>query len=93
VGIAMGRRGSDVALETAAVALMSEDLRLLPRALALGRKTRRVIRQNVAFSLLVKAAVLGLTVAGWGSLWAAVGADMGASLLVIGNGLRLLRDS
>jgi Cd2+/Zn2+-exporting ATPase len=91
VGIAMGRRGSDVALETAAVALMSEDLRLLPRALALGRSTRRVIRQNVAFSLLVKAAVLGLTIAGGGSLWAAVGADMGASLIVIGNGLRLLR--
>jgi Zn2+/Cd2+-exporting ATPase len=91
VGIAMGRRGSDVALETAAVALMSEDLRLIPQALRLGRAARRVIRQNVALSLLVKGAVLGLTLAGWGSLWAAVGADMGASLLVIGNGLRLLR--
>lgn len=91
VGIAMGRRGSDVALETAAVALMSDDLRLVPQALRLGRATRRVIGQNVALSLLVKGAVLGLTLAGWGSLWAAVGADMGASLLVIGNGLRLLR--
>jgi Cd2+/Zn2+-exporting ATPase len=91
VGIAMGRRGSDVALETAAVALMSDDLRLVPQALRLGRSARRVIRQNVALSLLVKGGVLGLTLAGWGSLWAAVGADMGASLLVIGNGLRLLR--
>jgi Cd2+/Zn2+-exporting ATPase len=91
VGIAMGRRGSDVALETAAVALMAEDLRLIPQALRLGRATRRVIGQNVAFSLVVKGAVLSLTLAGWGSLWAAVGADMGASLLVIGNGLRLLR--
>jgi Cd2+/Zn2+-exporting ATPase len=91
VGIAMGRRGSDVALETAAVALMSDDLRLVPQALRLGRAARNVIRQNVALSLLVKGTVLALTLAGWGSLWAAVGADMGASLLVIGNGLRLLR--
>jgi Zn2+/Cd2+-exporting ATPase len=91
VGIAMGRRSADVALETAAVALMAEDLRLIPQALRLGRAARRVVRQNVALSLLVKGAVLGLTLAGWGSLWAAVGADMGASLLVIGNGLRLLR--
>jgi Cd2+/Zn2+-exporting ATPase len=91
VGIAMGRRGSDVALETAAVALMSDDLRLVPQALRLGRAARRVIAQNVALSLVVKGAVLALTLAGWGSLWAAVGADMGASLLVIGNGLRLLR--
>jgi Cd2+/Zn2+-exporting ATPase len=81
-----------VALETAAVALMSDDLRLIPRAIRLGRATRSVIRQNVAVSLLVKAAVLGLALYGWGSLWAAVAADMGASLLVIGNGLRLLRE-
>jgi Cd2+/Zn2+-exporting ATPase len=91
VGLAMGRRGSDVALETADIALMSEDLRRIPEAIALGRATRRVIRQNIAFSLGVKAAVLALALAGHGSLWAAVGADMGASLLVIGNGLRLLQ--
>ncbi|HEY7509975.1 MAG TPA: heavy metal translocating P-type ATPase [Vicinamibacteria bacterium] len=91
VGLAMGRRGSDVALETADIALMSEDLRRIPEAIALGRAARRVIRQNIVFSLGVKAAVLGLALAGYGSLWAAVGADMGASLLVIGNGLRLLR--
>jgi Zn2+/Cd2+-exporting ATPase len=91
VGIAMGRRGTDVALETADVALMGDDLRRIPAAIRLGRATRRIIRQNIALSLAVKALVLGLALAGYGSLWAAVAADMGASLLVIGNGLRLLR--
>ena len=91
VGLAMGRRGSDVALETADIALMSEDLRRIPEAIELGRATRRVIRENIVLSLGVKTVVLGLALAGHGSLWAAVAADMGASLLVIGNGLRLLR--
>jgi Cd2+/Zn2+-exporting ATPase len=91
VGLAMGRRGTDVALETADIALMSDDLRRIPEAVHLARAARRVIRQNIALSLGVKAAVLGLALAGHGSLWAAVAADMGASLLVIGNGLRLLR--
>jgi Zn2+/Cd2+-exporting ATPase len=91
VGIAMGRRGTDVALETADVVLMQEDLRRIPDTIRLGRRTRGVIRQNIALSLAVKALVLGLALAGLGSLWAAVAADMGASLLVIGNGLRLLR--
>jgi Cd2+/Zn2+-exporting ATPase len=91
VGLAMGRSGSDVALETADVALMSEDLRRIPEAVQLGRAARQVIRQNIVLSLGVKTAVLGLALAGHGSLWAAVAADMGASLLVIGNGLRLLR--
>ena len=90
VGIAMGLRGADAALETAAVALMSDDLRLIPAAIELGRATRRVVRQNVAVSLLVKGAVLALALLGHGSLWAAVAADMGASMLVIANGLRLL---
>ena len=90
VGIALGGRGTDAALETADVALMSDDLRLLPTLVALGRATRRTIAQNIAFSLVVKAAVLGLALAGYGTLWAAVAADMGASMLVIGNGMRLL---
>jgi len=93
VGIAMGRRGTDVALETADVALLSEDLTLVPFALRLGIATRRTIRANVALALAVKAVVLAAGLLGYGSLWAAVGADMGASLLVIGNGLRLLRFS
>ena len=91
VGIAMGGRGADVTLETADVVLMSADLRRLPEAIRLGRRTRRVIRQNVALSLGVKGLVLVLALVGLGTLWSAVAADMGASLLVIGNGLRLLR--
>ena len=91
VGIAMGRKGTDVALETADVALLGDDLRRIPQALRLGRRTRTVVRQNVVVSLGVKAAVLVAALLGHASLWAAVGADVGASLLVIGNGLRLLR--
>jgi Cd2+/Zn2+-exporting ATPase len=91
VGVALGGRGTDAALETADVALMSDDLRLLPALVALGRATRRTIAQNIAFSLVVKAAVLALALAGYGTLWAAIAADMGASMLVIGNGMRLLR--
>jgi Cd2+/Zn2+-exporting ATPase len=92
VGVAMGGRGTDAALETADVALMSDDLTRIPYAVRLGRATRRIIVQNIAVSLAVKGLVLVLAVAGYGSLWSAVGADMGASLLVIGNGLRLLHD-
>jgi len=91
VGIAMGRKGTDVALETADVALLGDDLRRIPQALRLGRRTRAIVRQNVALSLGVKGLVLALALLGHASLWAAVGADVGASLLVIGNGLRLLR--
>jgi Zn2+/Cd2+-exporting ATPase len=91
VGIAMGSRGTDAALETADIVLMNDDLRRVPWAIGLGRATRRIVMQNVAFSLALKGAVLGLALAGEASVWAAVGADMGASLLVIGNGLRLLR--
>ena len=69
---------------------MQPDLRLVPGTIRLGRATARVVRQNVALSIGVKAAVLLMTVAGFGTLWAAVAADMGASLLVIANGLRLL---
>jgi Cd2+/Zn2+-exporting ATPase len=91
VGIAMGGAGSDQALETADIALMGDDLRLLPFLVRLSRQTRRVILQNVGFSLAIKALFLALALAGMATLWMAVFADVGASLLVILNGMRLLR--
>ncbi|HYN22648.1 MAG TPA: heavy metal translocating P-type ATPase [Thermoanaerobaculia bacterium] len=90
LSIAMGAVGSDAAIETADVALMSDDLSRLPWLIRHSRRTLRVIRQNIAFSLAVKAVFVVLTFAGYASLWAAIAADMGASLLVIFNGLRLL---
>jgi Zn2+/Cd2+-exporting ATPase len=91
VGIAMGAAGSDVALETADVALMADDLLRIPYTIRLGRATLRQIKINIAMALGLKAVFLVLAVAGAATLWMAVVADMGASLLVIANGLRLLR--
>ncbi len=91
IGIAMGAAGTDQALETADVALMGDDLTQLPFAIMLGRRAVRVIRQNITVSLAIKALFLVLALPGYATLWMAVGADMGASLLVIFNGLRLLR--
>ncbi len=91
LGIAMGAAGTDAAIETADVALMSDDLGKLPWLIRHSRRTMAVIRQNVAFSLAVKLVFVVLTFAGYSSLWAAIAADTGASLLVIFNGLRLLR--
>jgi len=92
LGIAMGAAGSDAAIETADVALMSDDLAKLPWLIRHSRRTTRVIQQNIAFSLTVKAVFVVLTFVGAATLWSAIAADMGASLLVIFNGLRLLRD-
>ncbi len=90
VGVAMGAIGSDVALETADVALMTDDLERLPEAVRLGRRTRSIITQNIAIALGLKAIFLGLAVAGIATLWMAVFADVGASLIVTTNGMRLL---
>lgn len=90
VGIAMGVAGSDVALETADVALMTDDLSQLPYLMRLGRMTVRVIHQNVAFALVVKAVAIAAVFPGWLTLWLAVLGDMGASVLVTLNGMRLL---
>jgi len=90
MSIAMGAAGSDAAIEVADVALMSDDLAKLPWLIRHSRRTLGVIRQNIVFSLAIKAVFVILTLAGHASLWAAIAADMGASLLVIGNGLRLL---
>jgi Zn2+/Cd2+-exporting ATPase len=92
VGIAMGVAGTDAALETADVALMADELAKIPYVLRLSRATVRNIRVNVGFSLALKAAFLVLALTGGATLWMAVLADMGASLIVIGNALRLLRE-
>ena len=91
VGIAMGVAGSDASLETADVALMADDLAKVPFAIRLGRATLRNVKVNITLALGLKAAFLLLAVTGQATLWMAVVADMGASLLVVGNGLRLLR--
>ncbi|GAB4234129.1 MAG: heavy metal translocating P-type ATPase [Deltaproteobacteria bacterium] len=90
VGLVMGAAGTDVALEAGDVALLGDDLRKLPFAVRLGRRTLRIIRFNVAFALGTKAVFLVLATAGMATLWMGVAADMGASLLVIGNSMRLL---
>jgi Zn2+/Cd2+-exporting ATPase len=91
VGVAMGAAGSHAALETADVALMADDLGKVPFLVRLSRATVRNIKTNIAFSLALKAAFLALAVAGTATLWMAVLADMGASMVVIANGLRLLK--
>lgn len=91
IGFAMGAAGTDTALETADVALMEDDLRRIPLFIALSRKTSAVLKQNITLSIGIKAVFLVLTFANIATLWMAVFADMGASLLVVFNGLRLLR--
>jgi len=94
VGVAMGVAGTDIALESADVVLMSDDLLKLPYLLRLSRKTLRIIRQNIAIALGLKAVFFLLNFAGHASLWMALLADDGATLAVILNGLRVLgRDS
>jgi Cd2+/Zn2+-exporting ATPase len=91
VGVAMGAAGSDAALETADVALMSDELLKLPYALRLARATMRNVKTNVAISLCLKAAFLALAIAGVATLWMAVLADTGATVIVVANALRLIR--
>lgn len=91
IGIAMGAVGSDAAIETADIALMSDELAKVPWLIGHSRRTMVIIRQNIIFSLAVKALFVGLTFAGISSLWGAIAADTGASLLVVANGLRLLK--
>ncbi|MFH0069032.1 heavy metal translocating P-type ATPase [Peribacillus sp. NPDC056705] len=91
VGIAMGGAGTDTALETADIALMGDDLSKLPYTISLSRKTLKIIKQNITFSLVIKILALLLIAPGWLTLWMAVFADMGATLLVTLNSLRLLR--
>lgn len=91
LGIAMGAIGSDAAIETADVALMADDISKLPWLIRHSKRTLAIIQQNIWFSLGVKALFLALTLVGIASLWGAIAADVGASLLVVVNALRLLR--
>ncbi len=91
LGIAMGGAGNDVALETADVVLMSDDLALLPFLVRLSRRTMGMVRQNIAFALALKAVAVAAAVDGWLTLWLAILADMGATVLVTLNAARLLR--
>ncbi len=90
IGFAMGAAGTDTALETADVALMDDDLRKLPDFIRLSHQTARILTQNITLALGIKVVFFGLALAGKATLWMAVFADMGASLLVVFNGLRLL---
>ena len=83
--------GTDAAIETADVALMDDDLRKVAAFVRLSRATHAVLVQNIVFALALKAVFLVLTLMGLGTMWMAVFADAGASLIVVGNGLRLLR--
>ena len=91
IGFAMGAAGTDTAIETADVALMDDNLRKIPTFVRLSRATAQVLMQNMVLALGSKAVFLVLTCTGQATMWMAVFADMGASLLVVGNGLRLLR--
>jgi Cd2+/Zn2+-exporting ATPase len=91
LGIAMGAIGSDAAIETADIALMTDDVSKLPWLVRHSRRALAIIRQNIVFSLGVKAVFVALTFAGMASLWGAIAADVGASILVVFNALRLLR--
>lgn len=93
VGFVMGAAGSDTAIETADVALMDDDLEKLPAFIELSRATRRILVQNIAAALGIKAVFFALALGGVATLWMAVFADVGASLLVVFNGLRLLRQA
>jgi Zn2+/Cd2+-exporting ATPase len=91
IGIAMGGAGTDVALETADIALMGDDLTKIAETIKLSKKTLRIIKENITFALGLKLIALLLVVPGWLTLWIAIFADIGATLLVVLNSLRLLK--
>jgi Cd2+/Zn2+-exporting ATPase len=93
IGVAMGAAGTDIAMEAADVVVMNDDLRRIAETVRLSRRTHAVLWQNIALALGIKAVFLVLALFDNASMWMAVFADMGASLLVVFNGLRLLRSA
>lgn len=91
IGVAMGAAGTDTAMEAADVVVMNDDLRRIPETIRLSRRVHSVLWQNITLALGIKAVFMALAIAGSATMWMAVFADMGASLLVVTNGLRLLR--
>ncbi|MDR1971641.1 MAG: HAD hydrolase family protein, partial [Treponema sp.] len=90
VGVAMGGLGSDAAIEAADAVIMSDEPSRLAEAIGISRKTMRIVKQNITFSLAVKAVILVLGVVGAASMWLAVFADVGVTVLAVSNALRLL---
>ncbi|MBO1002259.1 heavy metal translocating P-type ATPase [Pseudogracilibacillus auburnensis] len=93
VGIAMGGAGTDAALETADIVLMEDDLNKLPFTISLSRRALQIIKQNISFSLGLKIIALLLVIPGWLTLWMAIIADVGATLIVVSNSMRLMSSS
>src|SRR5690625_3110035 len=91
VGIAMGGAGTDAALETADIALMDDDISKLPYTINLSKRALNIIKQNISFAFLLKIIALLLVIPGWLTLWIAIIADVGATLLVVLNSMRLIR--
>ncbi|KUO50351.1 MAG: hypothetical protein APF76_11630 [Desulfitibacter sp. BRH_c19] len=92
IGIAMGTIGTDTAIETADIALMADDLSKVPYVVKLSKRTTTIIKENIIFSLVIKAVFIGLALTGNATLWMAIFADTGAALLVIINGMRLMKN-
>jgi Cd2+/Zn2+-exporting ATPase len=93
IGIAMGAAGTDAAIEAADVVVMNDDLRRIPEVIRLSQRTRAILLQNITLALGIKAGFLALALFNGATMWMAVFADMGASLIVVANGLRLLRST
>jgi len=91
IGVAMGAAGTDTAMEAADVVIMNDDLRRIPETIRLSRRTHAVLWQNIGLAIGIKSIFLVLAIFGNATMWMAVFADMGASLLVVGNGVRILR--
>lgn len=89
IGFSMGAAGTDVAIETSDVSIMDDDLRKLPKFILLARNTKRVLKQNISIAIGIKLIFLILTLLGFSTMWMAIFADMGASLIVVFNGLRV----